>query len=139
MNEQQPVRELRSVRLREDEWVLAEAIASMGAGRSSAAQGIREALVVAEERLRRLGKGNRLVELKQQIAQERRRKRAVSTIAEIDHKWTWETPSETCQCRIALELGPQACDHVWCTTCVKWVRDNGQQDPFGNPMYGCGH
>lgn len=52
MSNRPPVRESRSVRLRDDEWILAEAIARMH-GERSAGFGLRAALIREENRLRR--------------------------------------------------------------------------------------
>lgn len=52
MSNRPPVRESRSVRLRDDEWILAEAIARMY-GERSAGFGLRAALAREETRLRR--------------------------------------------------------------------------------------
>lgn len=65
------VRESRSVRLHTEEWVLAEAIARLGAGRPSAGQGIRDALHRERDRLSRAGRGTLLTELMDQIMNER--------------------------------------------------------------------
>lgn len=64
-------RESRSVRLRLDEWVLAEAIARLGAGRPSAGQGIRDSLHRERDRLRRAGQGMALDAYMEQILRER--------------------------------------------------------------------
>lgn len=65
-------RESRSVRLKEEEWVLAEAISRLGAGRPSAGQGIRDALHHERARINREGLGMRLDALMDQIIRERR-------------------------------------------------------------------
>lgn len=64
-------RESRSVRLREVEWILAEAISRMGPGRPSAGQGIRDALHREQDRIKRDGQGMRLEALMDQITRER--------------------------------------------------------------------
>lgn len=62
MTEQEP-RGVLPIRLNRRERALAVAIASMGAGRVSAGQGVREALLMAEAGLRAAGQGERLSHL----------------------------------------------------------------------------
>lgn len=64
------VRESRSVRLHQSEWDLAEVIAFMTAPESNATagQGLRRALSVAADRLRRQGRGAELESLLHEVA-----------------------------------------------------------------------
>ena len=72
MTERSPVRESRSVRLRDDEWDLAEIIALMSEERAtSAGYGLRVALRTAADRIRRQGRGAELDQLMAQAAQRR--------------------------------------------------------------------
>lgn len=63
-------RESRSVRLRDDEWALAEAIARTN-GEAGAGHGIRWALAREAERLNRSGLGRALDAYRDQIMRER--------------------------------------------------------------------
>lgn len=63
-------RESRSVRLREDEWVLAEAIARLD-GENGAGHGLRWALAREAERLSRSNRGMALDFYRDQIMRER--------------------------------------------------------------------
>lgn len=73
MTSKPPARESRSVRLREDEWVTAEAIARMS-GETSAGFGLRTALAKEAERIARRGLGVRLDFYRDQIISERRKR-----------------------------------------------------------------
>ena len=64
-------REARSVRLNTPEWVTAEAIARMDGERSSAGLGLRTALRIAVNQIRRQGRGLALEAHMDQIMRER--------------------------------------------------------------------
>lgn len=70
MSNRPRVRESRSVRLRDDEWALAEAIARMN-GERSAGFGLRCALLREEARLRRSGRSAELARILAAIEAER--------------------------------------------------------------------
>lgn len=70
MKNRPPARESRSVRLRDEEWVLAEAIARMS-GEAGAGHGLRMALAREAERLARKGYGPALKAHLAQIKNER--------------------------------------------------------------------
>lgn len=70
MNRKLEARESRSVRLRDDEWVLAEAIARIN-GENGAGHGLRWALAREAERLNRAGRGALLDSYRVQISSER--------------------------------------------------------------------
>lgn len=70
MKNKPPARESRSVRLRDEEWVLAEAIARIN-GENGAGHGLRMALAREAERLARRGHGEELSQYRAQILSER--------------------------------------------------------------------
>lgn len=70
MNSKPKAREARSVRLRDDEWVVAEAIARLN-GESSAGSGLRTALTMAAASLRRTVGREEFASLLEQIRSER--------------------------------------------------------------------
>lgn len=66
MNSKPQARESRSVRLREDEWITAEAIARLY-GESSAGLGLRTALAHLDRRLRRSARRDEFLEHHAQV------------------------------------------------------------------------
>lgn len=72
MTTKPPARESRSVRLRESEWIVAEAIARH-TGETSAGSGIRAALLITANRIRKSGNAPEFNQLIEQITAERGR------------------------------------------------------------------
>jgi hypothetical protein len=66
MTRKPPARESRSVRLRDDEWALAEAIAQLN-GETGAGHGIRTALIREAERIARSGHGEELTSARHRL------------------------------------------------------------------------